>query len=153
MKKIAIAIGLLVFLFCISVASASASETSDKSIQISAKDSGVKIVPAKSDGGSGGTKTVNSNITQGETNWHSKYITTNITSFDIDLNWGDTDDSLRLHIYDPSFNCYGPYYDSSDGTIDGRIHLTVIDLDGIEQVTWRARVYGYSVTGTEDYSI
>ncbi|WMW23213.1 peptidase domain-containing protein [Methanolobus mangrovi] len=148
-----IAIGFIIFLLCISVASASTSETDNEFTLISASDLGYKIVPAKSDDGSIGVRTVSDIITQGETNWHSFVISSYYTSIEVDLNWGDTSDSLKLYIYDPSYNCLGYFYDSADGSINGRIHLNVIDNDGIERGTWRYRVYGYSVSGTEDYSI
>lgn len=149
-----IAIGLVVFLLCISVASAGASETDEEFPLISTADLGYKIVPAKStDGGDVGIRTVYSTITQGETNWHYVTISSYYTSLNVDLNWGDTSDSLKLYIYDPSNHCLGSFYDSSDGRIDGRINLYITNNNGIEQGTWTYRVYGYSVTGTEDYSI
>ncbi len=148
-----IVIGLIVFLLCISVASANASETLDELPLISAENLEYKIVPANSTDGDVGIKTIYSTIKQGETNWHSVTISSYYTYITVDLNWGDTSDSLKLYIYDPSYNCLGSFYDSADGSIDGRIHLNIIDYDGIEKGTWRYRVYGYSVSGTEDYSI
>lgn len=149
-----IAMGFVVFLLCISFASASASETAEEFPLISAADLGYKIVPAKStDDGDVGIRIVYSTITQGETNWHSKIVSSYTQSLNVDLNWGDTSDSLKLYIYDPSNNCLGSFYDSADGSIDGRINLYINNDNGIEQGTWRYRVYGYSVTGTEDYSI
>lgn len=149
-----IAIGFVVFLICISVTSAGASETDEEFTLVSAADLGYKIVPAKSiDRGDVGIRTVYSTITQGETNWHSVVISSYYTGLNVDLNWGDTSDSLKLYIYDPSNNCLGSFYDSADGKIDGRIKIYIYNENGIEQGTWRYRVYGYSVTGTEDYSI
>ncbi|MDK2831184.1 MAG: hypothetical protein PWQ75_936 [Methanolobus sp.] len=132
MKRIAIA--FLVFLLCVSVASASSSEKT--------ADSSDLIV---------GIKSISSTITQGEVNWHSTYISSSNSNMIVDLNWGDTTDSLKLYVYDPSGNSYGPYYDSADGSINGRINLL---LDKNPEVgTWRCKVYGYYVVGTEDYSI
>lgn len=137
MKRIAIA--FLVFLLCVSVAGASSSETAIEAVSGSS--------------GTIGIKSLSDTITQGETDWHSKPITSSITSFNVKLNWGDTTDSLKLYIYDPSYNCVGYYYDNADGKIDGCIDIDVVDYSGIEQGTWTCRVYGYSVIGTEDYSI
>jgi hypothetical protein len=132
MKRIAIA--FLVFLLCVSVAGA---KSSDKD---NAGDIGVI-----------GIESISSTITQGETNWHSTYVSSSYSNMIVDLNWGDTTDSLKLYIYDPSGTCYGPYYDSADGSINGRINLLLDEKP--ETGTWRFRVYGYYVVGTEDYSI
>jgi hypothetical protein len=133
MKRIAIA--FLVFLLCVSVAGA---KSSDKD---NAGDIGVI-----------GIESISSTITQGETNWHGVYVSSSQNQLVVDLNWGDTTDSLKLYVYDPSGHSYGPFYDSADGSINGRINLLVDDGD-LEAGTWRYRVYGYYVIGTEDYSI
>ncbi|SFM55854.1 peptidase domain-containing protein [Methanolobus profundi] len=153
MRKIAI--GFIVFLLCISIASASQADknTDDGFVLIDAKDLGYKVVPVKSDDGGISIMSITDTITQGETNWHGKYVGSYTESLKVDLNWGDTSDSLKLYIYDPSDNCIGYFYDSADGSINGRITLYINNNNGIEQGTWRCRVYGYSVSGTEDYSI
>jgi hypothetical protein len=149
-----IAIGLIIFLLCVSVAGASATDKEAELSLVSAEDLGYKIIPAKSDDGGVGVKSIiYSTITQGETNWHSVIVNSYYTSINVDLNWGDTSDSLKLYIYDPSYHCLGYFYDTSDGKRDGRINLYVYNPNGVEQGTWRYRVYGYSVSGTEDYSI
>ncbi len=98
-------------------------------------------------------KTVFDTITQGETNWHSEYIGSYYTTLDVDLDWGDSSDSLKLTIYTADGYTLGPYYDSADGSVDGRIHLLIKNSNGIATGTWNYRVYGYSVSGTETYSI
>ncbi|WP_406657208.1 peptidase domain-containing protein [Methanolobus sp. ZRKC2] len=148
-----ITIGLIVFLLCISIASASASEINDEKTLISAEDLGYTIVPGKADDAAIGTRAVTTTITQGETNWHSKPVTSFTQSLKVDLNWGDSSDSLKLYVYDPSGNLVGTFYDSFDGTINGRTLVYINNDNGIEQGTWRFRVYGLSVSGTEDYSI
>jgi hypothetical protein len=136
MKRIVIA--FLVFLLCVSAAGAKSSETA-----IDAVSSGSNETI--------GIKSVTTTITQGEVNWHSTYVSSSNSAMIVDLNWGDTTDSLQLYVYDPSGNSYGPYYDSADGPINGRINLL---LDNTPEVgTWRCKVYGYHVIGTEDYSI
>ena len=43
-----------------------------------------------------GIRWVYDTISQGETNWHSKIVSTNINTLNVDLNWGDTIDSIWL---------------------------------------------------------
>ncbi len=143
----------MIFLLCISVAGASTSDSEDDGSLISAADLGYKILPAESTNNDIGMKSIYDTITQGETNWHGKIISTYTQTLIINLNWGDTSDSLRLSVYNPSGSRIGTYYDSADGTKNGRIKLNIINSNGIEKGTWRYRVYGYSVSGTEDYSI
>jgi hypothetical protein len=90
-------------------------------------------------------------ITQGETDWYSTYVAPGTTELIVDLNWSDTSDSLRLVIYAPD-DSLGPYYDSYGGTVDGRIAVSISDSVGLYPGTWRFAVYGYAVTGTEDYT-
>lgn len=98
--------------------------------------------------------TVSSSIIQGQTNWHSVVISGFYTSMSVDLNWfGVTSNSLQLTIYSPDNSIYGPYYDGDDGSIDGRIHRYVNNPNGVPQGTWYFKVYGYSVTGTQSYTI
>ncbi|WP_321431093.1 peptidase domain-containing protein [uncultured Methanolobus sp.] len=137
MKRIAIA--FLVFLLCVSVAGASSSETAIEAVSGSA--------------GTIGIRSLSYYIDQGDTNWHGYPLYTSTTSMTIDLNWGDTSDSLKLYVYDPDDNLEGIYYDSADGRINGRTKVTIYDSNGLQQGTWSLAVYGYSVTGTEDYSI
>ena len=56
-------------------------------------------------------------------------------------------------IYTPSGSVLGPYYDNADGAVNGRIRLNIQNSNGIETGTWKYEVYGYRVTGTEDYTI
>ncbi|WP_394697700.1 peptidase domain-containing protein [uncultured Methanomethylovorans sp.] len=148
-----IIMGFVVFLLCITVAGASVSDCENEVSLISASDLGYKIIPAEMSDSDIGIKSVYDTITQGETNWHSKTVSTNIQSMTVNLNWGDTSDSLRLSIYNPNNYCIGTYYDSADGTINGRIRIYITNSNGIEKGTWKYKVYGYSVSGTEDYSI
>ena len=72
---------------------------------------GYTVTPAKDADGDAGIRWVYDTITQGETNWHSKIVSTNINTLNVDLNWGDTTDSLRLRIYTPDGYVLGPYFD------------------------------------------
>ncbi|MBP2029607.1 hypothetical protein J2755_000527 [Methanohalophilus levihalophilus] len=139
MKKIGIL--LIVLIFSVSFAGATANQ-----------DNGYTVVPVKSDT-SITPRWVGDTITQGETNWHSKSVSSYATSLHIDLNWGDTSDSLRLKVYNPDNQLVGTFYDSSDGATDGRINIEIKKSGGIDLGTWHYEVYGYRVTGTEDYYI
>jgi len=114
---------------------------------------GYTVTPAKDVDGDAGIRWVYDTITQGETNWHSKIVSTNINMLNVDLNWGDTTDSLRLRIYTPDGYVLGPYFDNADDAVDGRINLDIYNPDGIAKGKWRYEVYGHSVVGTEDYYI
>ena len=96
---------------------------------------------------------VYSSITQGQTNYHSEQIGPGVTSLHTDLYWGNPSNSLQLTIYSPDGSVYGPVYDSYDGTIDGQINVINSNPNGVAQGTWYFKVYGYSVTGTQSYSI
>ncbi len=97
--------------------------------------------------------TVYNSITQGQTNWAEQQVSSNINTLNVDLDWGDPANSLQLTIYSPDGYVFGPYYDSSDGVIDGRINLYIENTNGITEGTWLYEIYGYHVTGTQSYSI
>ncbi|MEA1906065.1 MAG: peptidase domain-containing protein [Euryarchaeota archaeon] len=116
---------------------------------------GYTVTPAKDANGDVGIRWIYDTITQGDTNWHSKIVSTNINTLNVDLNWGDPTDSLRLTVYAPDGHpVFGPYFDDDFGGIDdGRINLSISNPNGIAKGTWRYEVYGHSVLGTEDYYI
>jgi hypothetical protein len=90
-------------------------------------------------------------ISQGQTQWYSTYVPAGKTSFYTDLYWGAPANSLSLTIVAPD-TTLGPFYDSSDGRIDGRINLRITKSGGLASGTWWSKVYGYRVTGTQSYS-
>ncbi|MFA5266727.1 MAG: peptidase domain-containing protein [Methanoregula sp.] len=90
-------------------------------------------------------------ISQGQTVYYSKYVSSGTTSLTPDLYWGDTSDSLTLTITAPDAT-FGPYSDASDGTVNGRIYLSISKTTGLTPGTWNFRVYGERVTGTQSYS-
>jgi hypothetical protein len=100
-----------------------------------------------------GILTVHETINQGETNLHKKTVNCDINLLVIDLNWEDSSNSLSLKIYTPGGTVLGPYYDNEDGRIDSRIHLYIQNSNGIEKGSWKYKVYGYKVSGTEHYTI
>ncbi|WP_235270740.1 hypothetical protein [Methanosarcina mazei] len=92
-------------------------------------------------------------ITQGQTKTHYVSVGSGINYLEVDLNWGDTSDSLTLRISTPSGSNLGPYRDNSDGSVNGRIHFSIDPSQGyVEQGSWEFKVYGESVSGTEDYT-
>jgi hypothetical protein len=92
-------------------------------------------------------------ISQGQTINHYVGVGSRVNWLEVDLNWGDTSDSLALTVYSPSGTNLGTYHDNSDGSVNGRIHLNIYpSQEYIQQGTWRFKVYGESVSGTEDYT-
>ncbi|MDD4498274.1 MAG: hypothetical protein PHV51_09035, partial [Methanosarcinaceae archaeon] len=63
-------------------------------------------------------------ITQGQTINHYVSVGSGVNSLEVDLNWGDTGDSLTLTVYTPSGSKLGTYRDNYDG-VNGRIHLYI----------------------------
>ena len=145
LKKIGII--AIVLLFSATMAGAAVSEDKIKT----AKTGGYTVVNGT--GEEVGILWVNAAITQGQTNWHTKDVATFITSLNVDLNWGNSGNSLRLTIYSPDGYVFGPYFDINDGSINGRINRYINNPNGIAKGTWYYEVYGYSVSGTQSYSI
>ncbi|HNX18087.1 MAG TPA: peptidase domain-containing protein [Methanoregula sp.] len=115
---------------------------------------GYQVQPAQDEGMTPmSIQTIYSTITQGTTNRHAKVVSSYITTLNVDLNWGKTTNSLQLKIYSPDGYTFGPYYDNADGSINGRINLDITNSNGIAQGTWYYEVYGYSVSGTQAYTI
>lgn len=93
-------------------------------------------------------------ISQGQTITHNVNVGSGVNYLEVDLNWGDTSDSLTLNVYTPSGSKLGTYRDSSDGGVNGRIHFNIDPSQGyVAQGTWKFKVYGESVSGTESYTI
>jgi len=118
-----------------------------------ADNGGYVVSPAKSVNGNAGILTIYDTIKQGETDWHYTIISDYYMTLNVDLNWGNSANSLQLTIYSPDNHVFGPYYDSDDGIIDGRINLDIYNPNGIAQGTWSYNVYGYRVSGVQSYSI
>lgn len=90
-------------------------------------------------------------ISQGQTQWYSTSVPTGKTSFNADLYWGNPSNSLALTITAPDAT-FGPYYDSADGRIDGRINLRISKSGGLASGTWWSKIYGYQVSGMQSYT-
>jgi hypothetical protein len=94
---------------------------------------------------------VTSTIYQGQVVVYSRVVSPGTPSMITDLNWGNPANSLSLTIVAPD-GAIGPYYDSSDGTTNGRIALSVSSPTGLTPGTWLFYLDGYRVTGSQAYS-
>ena len=92
-------------------------------------------------------------ISQGQTITNKVNVGSGVNYLEVDLNWGDTSDSLTLSVYTPSGSKLGTYRDNSDGSVNGRIRLNINPSQGyVQQGTWKFKVYGESVSGTQSYT-
>ncbi|WP_245860390.1 pre-peptidase C-terminal domain-containing protein [Methanosarcina spelaei] len=92
-------------------------------------------------------------ISQGHTITHNVNVGSGVNYLEVDLNWGDTSDSLTLSVYTPSGSKLGTYSDNSDGSVNGRIRINIDPSQGyVQQGTWKFKVYGESVSGTQSYT-
>lgn len=91
---------------------------------------------------------------QSQTRFFSYYVPNNWDKICVDLNWGNPANSLQYTMYAADGSVAGPYYDDADGRIDGRICMYLSQNGAmIPSGTYYDRVYGYKVTGVEDYTI
>ncbi|WP_292485422.1 hypothetical protein [Methanohalobium sp.] len=143
---------ILTFVLLLTVSFATATTNGDNE-SIITKEDGYIVTPAEDTETNVGIMTISDSISQGETNWNYKYVEDGSTALNVDLNWGDVDDSLKLTIHTADGHKLGPYYDSDDGTVDGRINLKIDNSNGLASGCWEYEVYGQQVDGTEDYTI
>ncbi|WP_456370006.1 hypothetical protein [Geoglobus sp.] len=108
----------------------------------------ILLSPVYAKSGEIGINTVYDSIKQGETDWFSRYVSS--PTFDVYLVWINPSSSLTLTLYSPNGDVYGPFRDSSDGAVDGKIALTV---ENAEQGVWYFKVYGERVSGVQYYSL
>ncbi|MEN6442356.1 MAG: peptidase domain-containing protein [Methanoregula sp.] len=97
------------------------------------------------------TPLITGGITQGQTVWQTKVVSSGTTTMFVDLNWGNNANSLTLTVFAPD-GTLGPYYDSSDGITNGRIYLMISKSPSLTPGTWSFRIYGDRITGTQNYS-
>ncbi|MCK9579780.1 MAG: peptidase domain-containing protein [Methanoregula sp.] len=95
--------------------------------------------------------TTSYSLSQGQTMTFLTYVPSGYTAFITDLNWGVPANSLSLTIVAPD-STLGPYYDSSDGVINGRITLRISKASGLASGTWSSFVYGQSVSGSQSFT-
>jgi len=109
------------------------------------------VIPAtvnakKIDNGKVSIQTVYDTITQGDVDWYYKYITA--STFTVSLVWNNPSNKLTLTVYSPD-GSWTTFTDSSDGSIDGRIVITIYDAT---PGCWFFEVYGAKVRGKQPYS-
>lgn len=124
-------------------------------LPVNAQDESTTIVTPES----GQNPTINAidtvgSIIQGETDWYDYYIPS-VPRVTVDLVWHkNPSNSLTLTIYRPDGIQLGPYHDADDGLSNGRIYLRLTESSGnFPAGTWRFKVYGESVQGSEDYDL
>jgi len=89
-------------------------------------------------------------IDQGETIYHSAYVSSGSSTLFVNLNRFVPQQSLTLKILSPDGNTYAYYHDSDlDGYKNALIRTSI---SSPEAGTWRFQVYGEAVRDTQDYS-
>ncbi len=91
-------------------------------------------------------QTVHDTITQGEVDWYCKYIKS--STFTVSLVWNNPSNSLTPTVYSPD-GSWTTFTDSSDGSIDGKIVITIYDAT---PGYWLFKVYGAKVREIQPYS-
>lgn len=92
-------------------------------------------------------------ISQGQYQYRGTTINYYTTYLNFYLYWGNPSNSLRLRIVTPDNAILGPFYDPYDGSYNGAVGVTVSRTGGIAQGWWQAEIYGYSVSGTQSFSM
>ena len=70
----------------------------------------------------------------------SKYVSADTRYIVVSLYSGDISDPISVTIITPD-STLGPFYDGSDGVIDGRIDLKISDPDGMTPGLWKFLVH------------
>lgn len=92
-------------------------------------------------GTSGGNTTAMPREKQGnETAIFSKYVGADTRYIVVSLYSGDISDPISVTIITPD-STLGPFYDGSDGVIDGRIDLKISNPDGMAPGLWKFLVH------------
>jgi hypothetical protein len=91
-------------------------------------------------------------VTQGEKKSFHRQMPEHLDRFTYDLFWQDPENSLKMTIFAPD-GMMGPYYDDSDGIVNGRIYLQVSREEGIAPGDWYAVVEGEQVNGTQQFML
>jgi hypothetical protein len=101
-----------------------------------------------------GVRAIGGWIYPDETDVINKYIPSGTTRINVNLDWSGHQhsgtDSVSLTIYPTDGSTLGPYPDSSDGTIDEKISLSLSDSSSLPAGTWRFYVHGDSVPAEGD---
>ena len=153
LKKSTIVLVLLVLLVGIATASASAAKADlSKNGYTVASGYNVNGAQVASSNSQFSAMTAQYSIKQGQTNWHYKTISQGCPGYVIDLNWGNSANSLQLTVYCADGTVLGPFTDGSGGRIDGRIYLYLSKSGGLPGGTYYHAVYGARVSGIQYYT-
>lgn len=95
---------------------------------------------------------MDNSVTEGEKRSFHRQMPANLTRFTYDLFWQDPISSLKLTIFAPD-GMMGPYYDDSDGIVNGRIYIQVSREEGIAPGDWYAVVEGERINGTQQFML
>ena len=77
-------------------------------------------------------------IREGQTMYYYSDVESGANWLEVDLDWGDSTDSLSLTIYAPNGSNIRTYYDANDEIVDGRIHLDIVPNQGyVEPGQWK----------------
>jgi len=77
---------------------------------------------------------------EGNTTIFTKYVSSGTPYILVDLNSGDPADPLSLSVITPD-RVLGPYTDSSDGKLDGRIYLRIAQSGNLTPGPWKFIVH------------
>lgn len=91
-------------------------------------------------------------VTQGEQKSFHRQMPANLSRFTYDLYWQDPENSLKLSIFAKD-GMMGPYYDDSDGIVNGRIYLQISREEGIAPGDWYAVVEGEQIKDTQQFML
>jgi hypothetical protein len=95
----------------------------------------------------------NNEIMAGQTNWHQVTVSGSPASLSFEVKSNNSNSDLRVVVYTPDGNVLGPYYDDSDGTVDGRINMEIDNPAGVANGQWSFKVTDTGVTGKDEYYI
>lgn len=84
---------------------------------------------------------------------HPYVVPSGKTRIDVSLEWNraSSQNELTMKIVTPTLDTYGPFSDSQDGRVDGKISIST--MNNIRAGIWNVIVLGTSVSGTQSYTL
>lgn len=98
-------------------------------------------------------------ITDGETQWFSKNVTTNVTRLAVDLQWenpANIQNNLSITIYSPDRCVFGPFTEAEplySNPQKMQIYTYISRPDGVADGEWWYCVKGVNIHGVQNYTI